>query len=400
MQSNYILVLNCGSSSVKFAIIEPNTEENILNGLVQCIGITNTNIRWRYKNEPRQEQNLKKGNYQDAFAAIVSLINDSYKLNHYICAIGHRVVHGGEHFTQAAIVNDKSLSAINVCCNLAPLHNPANVAGIEAAMKMFPNLPQVVVFDTAFHQTMPQRAYLYPVPYHLYEKNAVRRYGFHGISHQYVTQQAAKNLGLKLEDSAFICAHLGNGCSAAAVLNGASLDTSMGLTPLEGLMMGTRSGDVDPSLHAYLADNLGYDVHKVTTILNKESGLLGISGKYSDMREIETAIEVGDERALLAAEMFCYRLAKYIAALSVPLSRIDALLFTGGIGENSDYIRANTINLLKVLGFVLDKERNAVHGKNSSGIITQEKSPTKAIVIATNEELLIAQETKRIVDNV
>ena len=398
-ESSYVLVLNCGSSSVKFALLEPKTEENMLSGIVECVGAKNANLSWRYKDEAKQKKTLDGGSYQDAFNAIVALIYDLYKLADKIFAVGHRVVHGGENFTTSVLIDEKVLDAIKYCAKLAPLHNPANIAGIEEACKIFPKLPQVAVFDTAFHQTMPKHAYMYPIPYHLYTDHGVRRYGFHGISHRFVTRKAAKLLSKKLEDSAFISAHLGNGCSATAVLNGESVDTSMGLTPLEGLVMGTRSGDVDPGLHSYLVDTLGYDIHKVTGLLNKESGLLGVSGKYSDMREIETAISNGDEKAILAGEIACYRLAKYIAALSVPLGKIDALIFTGGIGENSDFIRGKTLNWLKVLGFDLDTERNSKHGKLSGGVITQDVSRTKAIVVATNEELLIAQDTANIIKN-
>lgn len=397
MQQTYVLILNCGSSSVKFAIIDPVTKFNTLNGLVQCIDSENTSIRWRYKDEARKEKNLPKGDYNDALQTIVSLINDDYKLFDSIFAIGHRVVHGGEHFTKATLIDPKVIKAIKNCINLAPLHNPANLSGIEAASKFFPNLPQVAVFDTAFHQTMPKCAYLYPVPYDLYTKYAVRRYGFHGISHQYVSIQAAKQLDLDLQKSAFVTAHLGNGCSVAAVLNGKSVDTSMGLTPLEGLVMGTRSGDIDPSLHTYLVDNLGYDIHKVNSILNKESGLLGISGKYSDMRELESAADAGDERAQLALEIFCYRLAKYIAAFTIPLGRIDALIFTGGIGENSDVIRYKTCHKLQALGVILDEKQNTENGKNNNGVITTSESKLKVIIINTNEELMIAQETYKLI---
>jgi len=392
-KATYVLVLNCGSSSVKFALIEPNTEETILSGLIECIGDEHANISWRYQQNAKQYKKLAEINYQSAFDEIVALISDTYSLTNNIFAVGHRVVHGGEKFTKPALINKSILAAVKSCVRLAPLHNPANIAGIEAATRIFPKLPQIAVFDTAFHQTMPKHAYIYPIPYQLYTDHGVRRYGFHGISHQFVTQKAAQQLGCNLKKSAFISAHLGNGCSATAVLNGKSIDTSMGLTPLEGLVMGTRSGDVDPSLHAYLADNLGYDVHKVTNLLNKESGLLGISQKYSDMRAIEKAITKQDEHAILAAEIACYRLAKYIASLAVPLGKIDALIFTGGIGENSDFIRGKTLSWLEILGFEPDIKRNAAHGKTSNGIITTDQSRHKALVIATNEELLIAQET-------
>jgi acetate kinase len=395
-QKKYVLVLNCGSSSVKFAVIDPKSTEVFLSGIVQCIGLDNTSIRWSYQQGKKEERSLNSHEYSDAFVAVVSLIK-KYALDDTILAVGHRVVHGGEKFTQSVLIDERVISAIRDCCRLAPLHNPANLSGIKAAQKAFPGLPQVVVFDTAFHQTLPEYAYLYPVSYELYKEHAVRRYGFHGTSHRFVTTQAAQILDLPLKDTAFISVHLGNGCSATAVLGGKSIDTTMGLTPLEGLVMGTRSGDVDPGLHSYLVDNLGYDIHKVTNLLNKQSGLLGISGKHADMREIEKAIQSGDKRAALAAEIFCYRLGKQIGALAIALKRVDALIFTGGIGENSDFIRAKTINNLAVLGVTLDTKRNNEHGKNHQGIITKPKSAICALVVPTNEELLIAQDTATIV---
>jgi acetate kinase len=319
------------------------------------------------------------------------LLDEHEKLSGQLMAVGHRVVHGGEDFTHSVIIDEAVITQIRACNNLAPLHNPANLMGILGVQHAFPHLPQVAVFDTAFHQTMPEHAYLYAIPYELYEKYAIRRYGFHGTSHRYVIWQAAKLLNKPVEKSAFISAHLGNGCSVAAVLNGESLDTSMGLTPLEGLVMGTRAGDVDPSLHAFLADTLGYDVHKVTSMLNKQSGLLGLSGLGSDMRTIEEAAISGNKRAILTEDIFAYRLAKYVASYMVPLGHLDALIFTGGIGENGAIIRAKIIRWLKVFGFALDEERNQQHGRKSKNIITREGTPI-AMVIPTNEELMIAQD--------
>ena len=381
MSKALVLVLNCGSSSIKFAVIEPQTGANFISGLVQNIGAPEAETR-----------SLPDINYHAALQVIVDIIHASGDIANDIFAVGHRVVHGGEKFTESAIITEEILRAIRENSYLAPLHNPANITGIEEAIKAFPNLPQVAVFDTAFHQTMPDHAYIYPIPYEFYKEHRVRRYGFHGTSHRFVSNQAAKLLGKPLNQAAFITAHLGNGCSATAVLNGKSIDTSMGLTPLEGLMMGTRSGDVDPGLHAYLADNLGYDIHKINDVLNKKSGLLGVSGIASDMREIEKQVMVGNPGAILAFEIFCYRLAKYIAALAVPLRRIDALVFTGGIGENSQMVRAKTLAWLKVFNFKLDVDRNEIHGKKSNGIITAEESPV-AIVVPTNEEWLIAEDT-------
>jgi len=397
MEKSLVLVLNCGSSSIKFAVIDPQTGNNFFSGLVQNIGSLEANIKYR-KDKETQTRDLPKANYHTALRVIVDLMHSFVDITHNVFAVGHRVVHGGEKFTQSAVITDEVLQAIRNNIKLAPLHNPANVVGIEEAIKDFPGLPQVAVFDTAFHQTMLDYAYIYPIPYEFYKEHRVRRYGFHGTSHRFVCNQAAKLLEKPLNQSAFITAHLGNGCSAAAILNGKSVDTSMGLTPLEGLVMGTRSGDVDPGLHAYLVDNLGYDIYKITEVLNKKSGLLGVSGIASDMREIEKQVMLGNERAILAFEIFCYRLAKYIAALAVPLGRLDALIFTGGIGENSQMVRAKTLGWLKIFNFKLDVAYNEVHGKNSRGVITT-KDSTIAIVVPTNEEWLIAQDTALLAKN-
>ncbi|MGD9109119.1 MAG: acetate kinase [Gammaproteobacteria bacterium] len=395
MQESLVLVFNCGSSSIKFAVINPVTCDNKLNGLVQCIGAPEADLTW-WQNSTKNERKLPNINYQNAISEIMSLLGETDNLLENLIAVGHRVVHGGEAFTQSVIIDDEVLNQIKACSHLAPLHNPANLVGIEGAQKAFPKLKQVAVFDTAFHQTMPEHAYIYAVPYEWYEKYDVRRYGFHGTSHRYVTQQAANILDKSLSKCAFISAHLGNGCSVTAVLNGKSVDTSMGITPLEGLVMGTRSGDVDPSLHAYLADRLGLEVHEITKILNKESGLLGVSGTVSDMRSIEQACEQGNKRAILAFEIFCYRLAKYIMAYTVPLKRLDALIFTGGIGENSPLVRSRTIEWLGILNFKLNHTANNRTIKGKSGIITKDDSLI-AVVIPTNEELMIAQDTYKII---
>jgi len=310
--------------------------------------------------------------------------------------VGHRVVHGGERFTASTRVTPEVVAGIERCVPHAPLHNPANLLGIRLSNELLGDLPDVAVFDTSFHQTMPARAYFYPVPYELYESHGVRRYGFHGTSHRYVSARAAEVLGKPLAETALVTAHLGNGCSAAAVSGGESVDTTMGMTPLEGLVMGTRSGDVDPALHAFLADNLGWDVHKVTQVLNKQSGLVGLSGVGNDMRAVLAAADDGDDRAGLAVEVFCYRLAKAIAALCVPLGRLDALVFTGGIGENAAPIRARVVDQLAILGLELDAERNAKHGRGSGCQITRD-GKTVALVIPTDEELMIARDTAEIV---
>lgn len=391
MQKTLVLVLNCGSSSIKFAVIDLLTEDNILNGIIQRIGSKDADISWTVE-QAKKSKGLPNINYQEALHYIFNLIQSNKNLAAKFLAIGHRVVHGGEHFTKSVIIDKKVLNAIRNCQDLAPLHNPANILGIEVAKKIYPKLPQIAVFDTAFHQTMPEYSYLYAIPYKLYTEHQIRKYGFHGTSHLYVSQKAAEILGKPFKTCAFISAHLGNGCSICAILNGKSIDTSMGLTPLEGLVMGTRSGDIDPSLHIHLVDKLGYDIHKVNTMLNKESGLLGVSGISSDMRAVENAAKKGNKQAIIAIELFCYRLAKYIGAYATVLGRIDALIFTAGIGENSSYIRAKTIKLLKILNFTLDPKINANHGKGNSGIITIVNSNI-AIVIPTNEELMIAEDT-------
>lgn len=390
-----VLVFNCGSSSIKFAIIEPESGANKLNGLVQCIGSEDAELQWRY-GEVKQQCALSGADYTTALNKIVELIQTTDELMAGLVAVGHRVVHGGESFTKSALLDDQVLAQIRACCHLAPLHNPANLTGIIEARRMFPQLKQVAVFDTAFHQTMPQHAFTYAVPYEWYEKHAVRRYGFHGTSHLYVTQTAAVMLDKPLADCAFISAHLGNGCSVAAVLGGESLDTSMGITPLEGLVMGTRSGDLDPGLIDYLASALGYDACQITTMLNKNSGLLGISGVGSDMRVIERECDKGNTRAQLALEVFCYRLAKYIMAYTVPLGRLDALIFTGGIGENGSIVRAKVLNWLGILGFKVDVARNNTLIRGKSGIITCGDSPV-AMVVPTNEELVIARDTLQLI---
>lgn len=387
-----MLVLNCGSSSVKFALIDPVSESTLLSGLAQRIGTKDADIIWKYQGN-KEIIPLNKTDYFSVLKLILNKIQATGDFAEQIVAVGHRVVHGGEDFAESVVIDDKVLDIIKNCSYLAPLHNPANITGIEVAKQEFNNVPHVAVFDTAFHQTMPQYAYIYPIPYKYYTEYKVRRYGFHGTSHNYVSKVAAHRLNIQYEKSAFITAHLGNGCSLAAVSNGKSVDTSMGFTPLEGLMMGTRSGDVDPSLHSFLAEKLGCDIATVTNILNKKSGLLGVSQLNSDLRAIENSMAAGDTYSALAFEIFCYRLSKYIAAFLVPLGSLDALVFTGGIGENSDLVRARTLKWLQVLGLQIDEASNAVHGKNNNGIITRQGSKYIAIVIPTNEELAIAQET-------
>lgn len=396
MSPKYVLIFNCGSSSIKFALIEPLTKEKICSGLVQRIGSAKADLKITCCDGQKEEVALPNIGYREALQKIFSSIPALDDISNKIVAIGHRVVHGGEEFIQSVIINHAVLETIKKCAPLAPLHNPANIIGIEEAQKAFPHLPQAAVFDTAFHQTMPEHAFVYAIPYDYYEKHKIRRYGFHGTSHRFVSREAAVLLKKDLRKCAFVTAHLGNGCSAAAILNGKSIDTTMGFTPLEGLMMGTRSGDVDPGLHAFICHNLSLTVDQVNDMLNKQSGLLGITGTNSDMRAIEHAAEQGNPRAKLALDIFCYRLAKYIGALAVPLGKIDALIFTGGIGENSQFVRDKTLNLLSIFDFKIDEKRNADNGQNSGGIITK-KGSAVAMVVRTDEELMIAQDTLELI---
>lgn len=390
MKSNNILVINCGSSSIKFSLVDFEAGAHLLTGQAENLGGANGSLKWDGVTSGVKKPG--KIGHEEAMREIVSVLREA---GCSFAGIGHRVVHGGEHFSQSALVNRKTMEALEAHQHLAPLHNPVNLLGIEAARAAFPEQPQVMVFDTAFHQSMPRRAYLYPIPYHLFTEHGVRRYGFHGTSHRFVTAKAAETLGRPLEDLALVSAHLGNGCSAAAVLGGKSVDTTMGLTPLEGLVMGTRSGDVDPSLHKYLCDTLNLNLEEVSSILNKQSGLLGLSGISNDMRTLLEAEAKGDERAAIAVEVFCYRLAKAIAGLVVGMGRLDALIFTGGIGENSKPVRARTLQLLPFLGLHLDEAANEDHGRGDRGIITRGDAPC-ALVVATDEELLIARDTAQV----
>lgn len=390
-----ILVINCGSSSLKFAVIDPVAGTEAVNGLAQRLGAPEASITWKDASGKKQETMIPGGDHAKAMRAVYDGLKER-GLAAGIAGIGHRVLHGGQLFSGSILIDSAVIKGIEACIPLGPLHNPPNLHGIRICMELFPGLRQVAVFDTSFHQTMPRHAYLYPVPYAWYEQHAVRKYGFHGTSHRYVSARTVEMLGLKADDSSVIVAHLGNGCSASAVRNGKCVDTTMGLTPLEGLVMGTRSGDVDPALVAFMAERLGKDAAKIVDILNKQSGLIGLSGISNDMRTLLAEVDKGNDRAKLAVEVFCYRLAKSLAALAVPLGRLDALAFTGGIGENSVPVRAKVVEHLKILGFVLDPARNAVNGRESKGRITTDGS-TCALVVNTNEELVIALDTAGLV---
>jgi acetate kinase len=389
MSDQAILVINSGSSSLKVAVIEPESGRVLTRGMADRVGSSEPVLC--FGNEA--EQKLPAGaDHGLALAELFSRLSGQP-----ISAVGHRVVHGGESFSESVLLDEPAIAGIRACVELAPLHNPANIAGIEAARSRFPDLPQVAVFDTAFHQTLPPKAHLYAVPYALYEQHRVRRFGFHGTSHHYVAGETARRLGKPLESLQLITAHLGNGVSACAVKAGRSLDTTMGFTPLEGLVMGTRSGDVDPNLHQFLAQHTGQSLHQISEMLNRQSGLLGLSGESSDMRTLLLAAKTGKLRAKLAIDVFCYRLAKGILGLCAALERVDALVFTGGIGEHAAKVRADTLDQLQVLGASVDPALNAVDGHPDTGRISADSSRLLALVVPTNEEWMIAREVARLI---
>ncbi|MBY4677140.1 acetate/propionate family kinase [Marinobacterium arenosum] len=396
MTESLVLVLNCGSSSIKFAIIEPASGGELLQGIAERLFSSEAQLIVKHNGE-KQLTAIPDADHKAAMNAIVEQIHQTGDLAGRIGAVGHRVVHGGERFRSSMLIDDEVVNVIASCNHLAPLHNPANISGIEIARAAFPELPHTAVFDTAFHQSMPEKAFVYPLPYELYIHHGVRRYGFHGTSFRYVASQAAAELNRPLDDCALIIAHLGNGASVSAVLNGQSLDTSMGMTPNEGVVHGTRCGSIDPSIHEYLAHRLDISIEQVNDLLWKQSGLLGISGISNDCRTIEDAADKDHKRAQLALEIYAYRLAKEIAALMVPLGRLDALVFTGGIGENSVRIRAEVIRQLGFLGLTLDEQRNAAAIRGVQGPITADGSRACALVIPTNEELMIAQDAAQFI---
>ena len=386
-----VLVINCGSSSIKFALLLEDQEFRI-HGLAENLGTPEARIKGvTVGNEPVDIRIPNADHKQALEVGLERLAN--YKPD----AIGHRIVHGGT-LTKAELLTDDIIEKIRQATPLAPLHNPAHLVGIEATKRLFPDLPQVAVFDTAFHQTMPEHAFRYALPKFLYTEHNVRRYGFHGTSHAYVSERGSELAG-SFKQGGWLTAHLGNGSSTCAIWNGQSVDTSMGLTPLEGVVMGTRSGDVDPSIHSFLASNLGWDIYKIDKMLNSQSGLLGLSNLSNDMRTLIEASEQGNEDAAIAIEVFCYRLAKSLAALSCGLPRLDGLFFTGGIGENSAYIREKTLAYLPHFGFNLSKEQNDNLKRGTEGRIDAGKGP-QIWVVPTDEEGRIAKETKNVVNEV
>jgi acetate kinase len=388
-----VLVLNCGSSSAKFAVMDAANSRELLSGIAQRLGTPQATLDWKVDGQ-KSSRAIAGAGHDTALRAVVDLLRQ-LELADGLLGIGHRVVHGGSKFSGSMLITPEVVAKIEECIPLGPLHNPPNLLGIQIAQELFPGLPEVAVFDTAFHQTMPPVAYTYPVPHEWLERYGVRRYGFHGTSHRFVARQALAQTGLSPGDHAIITAHLGNGCSCTAVRDGKSVDTTMGLTPLEGVMMGTRSGSVDPAIVGHMATALGKPANEVLEALNKRSGLLGVTGLSNDMRAVEEAAGKGNERARLALDMFCYVLAKALASLVVPLGRLDALVFTGGIGENSAPIRARVLEQLAFLGLTLDPALNARNGRGESGRITQSRRP-QALVVPTNEELMIALDTVEI----
>lgn len=395
MSNRLVLVINCGSSSIKFALRREGHGQPLLSGLAERLDSNQATLNWRAA-DGEQETTLANGEHATAMAALLPLIQQH--ADQPLSAVGHRVVHGGEHFTRAQRIDDRVLEAIQANAALAPLHNPLNLTGIRAAMNVFSDIAHVAIFDTAFHQSMPAHAFRYALPEELYRDHAIRRYGFHGTSHQYVTAQASELTDRQPGQGAWLSAHLGNGCSTCAVLDGRSLDTSMGLTPLEGLVMGTRSGDVDPNLHAHLQRTLGWDLPRIGQLLNRESGLLGLSGLSNDMRQLEQAATQGHAGAQLAIAVFCYRLARSLLGLCAALPRLDGLIFTGGIGENSATVRARTLEHMAAIGLKLDDNANRNLARGTAGAIHGEGSPA-IWVIPTDEERQIAEESLALLDH-
>ena len=397
--SKLVLILNCGSSSLKFAVMDAETGEDMLSGLAECFNLDDARIKWKLHGVKGEAMLGAGAAHQEALDHIVGhILPQDPTLAEQLVAIGHRIVHGGEQFSRSVRIDDGVIAGIEAAIPFAPLHNPAHLIGIRAALKVFPQLSEknVAVFDTAFHQTLPQEAYLYALPHKLYREHGIRRYGAHGTSHRYIAEEAAKELGKPLNELNIINCHLGNGASVCAIKNGESVDTSMGLTPLEGLVMGTRSGDLDPAIIFFLHDKLGMSVADINTMLTKESGLQGLTEVTSDCRFVEDNYD-SKEEAKRAMDVYCYRLAKYIGAYAAAMDgRLDAVVFTGGIGENSAPIREITLNKLGLLGFDVDHDANLKARFGKGGEITKAGS-TKALVIPTNEEWVIAHDALELV---
>ncbi len=397
-----VLVLNSGSSSVKYQMIDAEKEQFLAKGVVERIGMAGAMLT----HQPFDREQIRlTGEILDHKVAIEYVFSILLSKNHGVIenkdeikAVGHRVVHGGEAFSSSVLITSDVIKEISKCIDYAPLHNPPNLKGIRATRAMLPNVPQVAVFDTAFHQSMPQHAFVYGLPYVLYKRHGIRRYGFHGTSHLFVSQRAAVMMNKSLDDLKIITCHLGNGSSVAAIKNGKSIDTSMGFTPLEGLLMGTRSGDIDPAIIVHVMNKEELSMHEMNTLLNKHSGIQGLSGISSDMREVEESIEESNQ-ALLAHQVFCYRLKKYIGSYIAAMGGVDAIVFTGGIGENSALVRKNSLSDLKFYGIEIDQSKNDIREKGEREIGSN-SSKVKILIIPTNEELVIARDTLQIVKSI
>lgn len=395
-----ILVINCGSSSLKFQLIDSETEKCIAKGICERIGIEGSQITYTPDGGEKEKTVTPMPDHTEAIRLVLEALTNEktgvVKSLDEIGAVGHRIVHGGEKFAASTIITDEVMKAIEECNDLAPLHNPANLIGINACKKLMPTTPMVAVFDTAFHQTMPEEAYMYGLPYEYYEKYKIRRYGFHGTSHSYVSRKAAEVLGKKYEDLKIIVCHLGNGASVSAVKNGKCVDTSMGLTPLEGLIMGTRSGDIDPAIMEFIAHKEGKNIDEIMTVLNKKSGVYGLSNNLSsDFRDLEDGYNRGDEHCIRTMNTYCYRVAKYIGSYVAAMNGVDVICFTAGIGENAPLVRSLVCEHLGFLGVSIDEDAN--HKRGEEIAISTPDSKTTVMVIPTNEELAIARETVSLV---
>ena len=394
-----ILVLNCGSSSIKYALYNMDDKSVMTSGGAERVGLDGAFVKVKLANGEKKKVMHDIPEHTEGVKFIFSLLTDPeigvIKDLKEIDAVGHRMVHGGEKFNKSVVLTDEVLKVFEECSDLAPLHNPANLKGVQAVAELMPGLPQVGVFDTAFHQTMPEKAYLYAIPYELYKDYGVRRYGFHGTSHRYVSQRVCEYLGVNAADKKIITCHIGNGASIAAVQYGKVIDTSMGLTPLAGVMMGSRSGDIDPSAVTYLMEKLGKTPQEMAEFLNKESGVAGITGLSSDMREVEAADKAGDERAHLALQMYNYRIKKYIGAYAAAMNGVDIIVWTAGVGENQEGVRWDSCSGLEYLGVKMDKERN--HCRGVEQVLSADDSKVKVVMIPTDEEIVIARDTVELV---
>ena len=395
-----VLVINCGSSSLKFQLIDSESESCLAKGLCERIGIEGSMITYAPEGGEKEKNVTSMPDHTEAIRLVLEALTNPktgvVKSLDEIGAVGHRVVHGGEKFAQSVVIDDEVMKAIEECNDLAPLHNPANLIGINACKALMPKTPMVAVFDTAFHQTMPEEAYMYGLPYEYYKKYKIRRYGFHGTSHSYVSKRASEVLGMSYENLKIVVCHLGNGASVSAVKHGRCVDTSMGLTPLQGLIMGTRSGDIDPAIIEFLAHKENKSIDEIMSVLNKKSGVLGLSDNLSsDFRDLEEGYHKGDENAIRAMKTFCYNVAKYIGAYAAAMNGVDVICFTAGVGENAALVRTFICEYLGYLGVKIDQEANGKRGEDT--VISTIDSKTTVMVIPTNEELAIARETVRLV---